>query len=176
LLMRMDRLKWENDTPILERNFLLFLDEIEVHLHPAWQRKILPVVQRLFPNAQVFVSTHSPFVVGSVDGAWVHRFEKNAGYSTQVEGWPRLSEDAHSYEYVLEEIFGVQERFGPLVEQPLAEFQAIKQQILTGNADYNRARFDELIQSLSGQSIELDSILGMELKQLNRLMPNSFSL
>ncbi|MBK7937436.1 MAG: ATP-binding protein [Lewinellaceae bacterium] len=52
--------KWENDTPVFERNFILFLDEIEVHLHPAWQRKILPAVQKLFPNAQIFISTHSP--------------------------------------------------------------------------------------------------------------------
>ena len=71
LLMRMDRLKWKDNLSISERNFILFLDEIEVHLHPAWQRKILPVVQKFFKNAQIVISTHSPFVVGSVDGAWI---------------------------------------------------------------------------------------------------------
>jgi predicted ATP-binding protein involved in virulence len=167
LLMRMDRIKWENDTPILERSFLLFLDEIEVHLHPAWQRKVLPMVQKLFPNAQIFVSTHSPFVVGSVDGAWVYQFEKQDGYSTLVKE-PTLSEDAYSYEYILEEVFGIKERFGVQIERDLAEFQAIKKSILSNQqADY--ARLDELAQSLSSQSLELESLIGMELKQLKRL-------
>ena len=67
LLMRLDRLKWKDNINILDRNFILLLDEIEVHLHPAWQRKILPVVQKLFKNAQIFIATHSPFVVGSID-------------------------------------------------------------------------------------------------------------
>jgi len=74
LLMKMDRIQWEGEVEIFDRNFILFLDEIEVHLHPAWQRKILPVIKKLFKNAQIFISTHSPFVVGSVDGAWVYKF------------------------------------------------------------------------------------------------------
>lgn len=67
--MRLDRLPWKDQTPILDREITLFLDEIEVHLHPAWQRRILPVVQSLFSKAQVFVSTHSPFVIASADDA-----------------------------------------------------------------------------------------------------------
>jgi predicted ATP-binding protein involved in virulence len=93
LLMRMDRLAWKDDTPALERNFILFLDEIEVHLHPDWQRKILPAIQFLFPNAQIFISTHSPFVVGSVDDAWVYKLVKPNGDSHLAEGFPVLSKD-----------------------------------------------------------------------------------
>ena len=51
LIMRMDAIKWENDLDIKDREFILFLDEIEVHLHPYWQRKILPVIQKEFGNA-----------------------------------------------------------------------------------------------------------------------------
>lgn len=117
LLMRMDRLKWVNDTPVFERNFLLFLDEIEVHTHPAWQRKILPVVQRLFPNAQIFISTHSPFVVGSVDGAWIYKLVKPNGDSQLSAGYPMRSEDARSYRYWLEEVFDVASEYGMEAEQ-----------------------------------------------------------
>lgn len=173
LLMRMELLKWSADELVEDQPFILLLDEIEVHLHPAWQRKILPVVQKLFKNAQIFISTHSPFVVGSVDGAWVHRFEKKDGYSV-LAGDPILSEDANSYEYILEEIFGIHERFGVQVEKELTEFRAIKQAILTGKTDYNRTRFNELIRSLSSQSTELESIIGMELKQLQRLTQQNF--
>ncbi|MCK5522118.1 MAG: AAA family ATPase [Thiomargarita sp.] len=74
LFMRMDRIPWLDDCRILERRFILFLDEIEIHLHPIWQRKILPVIQKLFPNAQIFVSSHSPFIVASVSDAYVYKF------------------------------------------------------------------------------------------------------
>lgn len=175
LLMRMDRLKWVNNTPVLERNFILLLDEIEVHLHPAWQRKILPVVQKLFKNAQIFISTHSPFVVGSVDGAWVHRFEKKNGYSV-LAGPPILSEDAKSYDYILEEVFGIKERFGIEIEQKLKAFQEAKKAFLANQNDGNAGRIRELVIALTGQSTELDSIIGMELRQLKRLTNQDFSL
>src|SRR5262249_23610511 len=43
LLMRLDRIPWQDNTPVLERRFLLLLDEVDIHLHPAWQRKVLPL-------------------------------------------------------------------------------------------------------------------------------------
>jgi predicted ATP-binding protein involved in virulence len=52
LIRRLDQIEWIDDRNVLERNFILFLDEIDIHLHPAWQRKILPVIQKIFPNAQ----------------------------------------------------------------------------------------------------------------------------
>ena len=50
LLMRLDRIPWRDNTPVLQRRFLLLLDEVDIHLHPAWQRKVLPLVQRMFPT------------------------------------------------------------------------------------------------------------------------------
>jgi len=75
LFMRLDRMPTTDDNSLLERHFILFLDEIEIHLHPAWQRQILPVIQKCFPNAQIFVSTHSPFVVASISDAYVYKFK-----------------------------------------------------------------------------------------------------
>lgn len=42
------------------------IDEIELHLHPQWQRQVIPGLQRTFPNCQFIVSTHSPQVLSSV--------------------------------------------------------------------------------------------------------------
>jgi energy-coupling factor transporter ATP-binding protein EcfA2 len=175
LIMRLDSINWTTTIPLTERNFILFLDEIEIHLHPSWQRKILPVVQQLFVNAQIFISTHSPFVVGSVDGAWVHRFLKDdKGYS-QLQGEPILSEDSFSYEYILSEIFGVTERFGIEVERDLQEFKTIKNQILRNESSFDSANFEQLIQKLMSQSTEIQSIIGMELRQLSRLTNRTFA-
>jgi predicted ATP-binding protein involved in virulence len=172
LVIRLHRLQWKDDLPIFDRNFILFLDEIEVHLHPAWQRKILPVVQKLFKNAQIFISTHSPFVVGSVDGAWVHKLKKDGAYAV-LDGEPVLSEDAESYDTILEEIFGIKERFGVRVEEDLKKFYHFKSKILN-DEDYDMDTFLNLVSKLATESIELESMLGMELKQIKRLTGKDF--
>lgn len=51
---------------------LLLIDEIENHLHPKWQKKILGIIRRTFPNLQIILTTHSPFVVASVEGARIY--------------------------------------------------------------------------------------------------------
>ncbi|WP_299621838.1 AAA family ATPase [Pelagibius sp.] len=45
---------------------IVLIDEIDLHLHPRWQRKIIPSLLRAFPNLQFFATTHSPFVVQSL--------------------------------------------------------------------------------------------------------------
>ena len=46
---------------------IVLIDEIELHLHPAWQQRILDDLVRTFPNAQFIVSTHSPQVLTTVE-------------------------------------------------------------------------------------------------------------
>lgn len=176
LLMRMDRVKWENDTPVFDRNFILFLDEIEVHLHPAWQRKILPVVQKLFPNAQIFISTHSPFVVGSVDGAWIHKLVKPNGDSKLAEGYPKLSEDGNSFRYWLDEVFDVSAEFGIGAENQLKEFYALRDEVLKSNDENLNKKLLGKGRELAVQSTELHQIIEMELRQLNRRKSLSLSI
>lgn len=50
----------ESDTGIV------LVDEIDAHLHPAWQRQIIPTLREEFPNVQFIATTHSPLVVGSM--------------------------------------------------------------------------------------------------------------
>lgn len=58
---------------------LVLVDEVDLHLHPAWQRQVLPLVRRHFPNIQLIVSTHSPLVVGSVSDARLIHLERVGG-------------------------------------------------------------------------------------------------
>lgn len=48
----------------LDGTGIVLIDEIELHMHPSWQRRILPTLQHLFPNIQFIVTTHSPQVLG----------------------------------------------------------------------------------------------------------------
>lgn len=50
----------------LEGSAVVLIDEVELHLHPQWQRKIIPALTRTFPNCQFIVTTHSPQVLSHV--------------------------------------------------------------------------------------------------------------
>ena len=45
---------------------IVMIDEVDLHLHPAWQQTILPRLMEVFPNIQFIVTTHSPQVLSSV--------------------------------------------------------------------------------------------------------------
>ncbi len=174
LLMRLDSLKWENDTPIFEREIILFLDEIEVHLHPAWQRKVLPVVQKLFKNSQIFVSTHSPFVVNSIDDAWVYKLKLENG-KAKVANIER-SEDARSYRYVLRNTFDIENEFGIEIEKRLKDFYKERDAILAGNGNSKKAKAElkKIAKELSKQSKELKTKIDFELFQLSEATGEDF--
>lgn len=173
LLMRMDRIKWENDIPVFDRKFILFLDEIEVHLHPAWQRKVLPVVQKLFKNAQIFVSTHSPFVVNSISDAWVYKLEVENGNAKVAEILPAQS--GQDYDTVLEEVFGIEEDFDIETEKLFDEFYEFRNQILA-KKEVNETNFLQLAKELAIKSLTVKNIVISELLQVNRKTGKNYQL
>ena len=66
---------------------IVLIDEIETHLHIDLQKKILPFLTNFFPKIQFIVTTHSPFVLNSVNNAVIFDLEKKllvedlSGYS-----------------------------------------------------------------------------------------------
>lgn len=52
---------------LVDNEGIVLIDEIDLHLHPEWQMKILPLLADALPNIQFFVTTHSPLVVGSIE-------------------------------------------------------------------------------------------------------------
>ncbi len=75
---------------------IVLIDEIELHLHIAWQKKVLPFLVKAFPNLQFIVATHSPFVVSSIESSVIYDLDKNV----MIEN---LS--AYSYECLVESLF-----------------------------------------------------------------------
>lgn len=54
------------DNVLKETEGIVFIDEIDLHLHPAWQQRILEDLMSIFPKVQFIVTTHAPAVVNSV--------------------------------------------------------------------------------------------------------------
>ena len=77
---------------------MVFIDEIETHLHLKLQREILPLLTSIFPKIQFVVTTHSPFVLSSVENAVVYDL-KNQETITDLSDY--------SYEIITEGYFGV---------------------------------------------------------------------
>ena len=98
---------------------IVLVDEIETHLHLELQKKILPILTSLFPNIQFIITTHSPFILSSLDNAVIYDLEnktlvenglKNLPYEGIVEGYFKA-------DTLSEELRGKFERYKVLVSK-----------------------------------------------------------
>ena len=77
-----------------EKPGVLLIDEIDAHLHPSWQRRIIPTLIRHFPRLQIFCSTHSPLMLAGLEAGQVQllRREEDGKVSvstneSDIAGW-----------------------------------------------------------------------------------------
>jgi predicted ATP-binding protein involved in virulence len=61
-----DSMGFSSDNPLEEAHGVILIDEIDLHLHPRWQREIVQKLTNTFPKCQFIATTHSPQVVGEV--------------------------------------------------------------------------------------------------------------
>jgi energy-coupling factor transporter ATP-binding protein EcfA2 len=154
----------ENSPDPLSEGAILVLDEPENHLHPAWQRRVLRSVQRLFCGTQMFVVTHSPFVVSSLNHGWIHRFQfQESGSVRTLQPLPASAGD--SYMTAVREVLGLQEWFDPDTESELAEFGDLIKKAADGDAEAGRMIHAKAA-SLTGRSREVTNLVGSLLAQL----------
>ncbi len=101
-------------------DFTVLIDEIENHLHPIMQRRVLPDLVKAFPNAKFIVSTHSPLVVGSVRESFVYALKHNSLGKVESHLLDLTNEAKNALE-VLDEILGVSFTMPIWVEEKLKE-------------------------------------------------------
>ncbi len=112
---------------------IVMIDEIETHLHLKMQREILPLLTTLFPNIQLIVTTHSPFVLNSLNNAVAYDLLRHEEISDLTD---------YSYDALAEGYFGVELASGKLLESV--------------------ARFEELSQKSSLSLLEKDELKNIE--------------
>ena len=54
------------EDPLTKGKAIILIDELDLHLHPKWQRSIVENLTRVFPNCQFIATTHSPQIIGEV--------------------------------------------------------------------------------------------------------------
>lgn len=85
-------------TRAYKKKGIVLIDEVETHLHLEMQKMIMPILTKVFPNIQFIVTTHSPFVLNSLENAVAYDLE----HQEVISDLPQ-----YSYEALAEGYFGV---------------------------------------------------------------------
>lgn len=122
---------------------IILIDELELHLHPAWQSRIAKILVEVFPNVQFIAATHSPHILQNAkpneiialaldDGARVYRRDLPEG-SFGFQGW--------TVEEILTDVMGMSDTRTDLYLEKINLFECC-----IDSEDYFNARliFEEL--------------------------------
>jgi predicted ATP-binding protein involved in virulence len=131
----------DSDNPLAEPAVVL-VDEIDLHLHPKWQRNIFDYLNKLFPNTQFIVTAHSPLVVQSAPKdaniVLLRREGDHVVIDQQIE-----SVNAWRLDQILtSELFGIESARGPEISKLLEERNILAQKNKLTEAE--QKRLDEL--------------------------------
>ncbi|WP_298139244.1 AAA family ATPase [Flavobacterium sp.] len=163
LIIRMER----KSSKIYKLSGLVLIDELETHLHISLQRKVLRILTTLFPNLQFIVTTHSPFILNSIENAVVYDMEYQetihdvSKYSTEalVENYfesnkysEALLEKINHYESLLKKNTNSDDEVDEIIELkkyfddlPLINSKEMELKINLLNLDY-KDKFEKLMQ------------------------------
>jgi predicted ATP-binding protein involved in virulence len=106
---------------------VVLIDEIELHLHPKWQRMVIPALLRTFPNCQFIITTHSPQVLGEVKDGKIYRLA-NTESGVTAEIVRTYGRDSNR---ILEDEMGVPKRNQKIKDDLLNLFRLIDDGNLT---------------------------------------------
>lgn len=155
LILRMDKNKAsEVRNYAFDTEGIVIIDEIETHLHIELQKKILPFLTSLFPNIQFIISTHSPFVLNSIDNAVIYDLEKHL----RVEN---LS--SYSYDGIIEGYFEV-DNYSNELKEKIKEYKSLAFRKHLNNDE--KARRAELRIELKNASNDLAKELKAEFNEI----------
>lgn len=134
---------------------VVFIDEIDAHLHVSLQRQFLPFLERSFPKLQYIVTTHSPFVLMSVNDMAIY----DLGQNNQLD----VDLSFHSYSSVMEGILKTKPT-SKLLDNVISEIASI---VNSENRNY------ELLEGLIDKIRPIEKNLTLEYKSFFLLGENA---
>ena len=157
LILRMEKTR---EGLAYNKEGIVLIDEVETHLHIELQKKIMPFLTSFFPNIQFIVTTHSPFVINSINDAVIYDLEKQI----QVED---LS--GYSYEGVVEGYFNI-DQYSNEAKEKLYRYKELVNKISKSEEDESeefelRNYFKGIPQNLASEIIY--EFKNIEISRLN---------
>ncbi|MEH2311667.1 MAG: AAA family ATPase [Nostoc sp.] len=132
----------------LQGSGVVLIDEIELHLHPKWQREIIPALTRTFPNCQFIVTTHSPQVISQVKPEGIYILEKTDEGVVAKRPESSFGRDSNR---ILEDLMGVPARPQEIKDRLHELFRLIDE----GNLDGARQLSQEITDIIGQDEPEL---------------------
>ena len=118
---------------------MVLIDELDIHLHPVWQRDIAVSLRKVFPNLQFIVATHSPFVaIGAGPDALTLRFKMD-DKTGAVEIEPINDISTFDVDQVLKSsAFNLVSTYSPQTQEKIEEYHQLRFRFME-NGDLNDA-------------------------------------
>lgn len=142
-----------SDNPI-EEPAIVLIDEIDLHLHPKWQREIIELITSHFKNTQFIVTAHSPLIVQSAPNANIVVLRKEGDHvviDDDIENIRGLRVD----QILVSDLFDLKSSRPPEYDELLAERKKILTKRKLTEADKNRlAEIESIIQLPVGETPE----------------------
>ena len=91
---------------LVDTRGVVLVDEIDLHLHPEWQRVVVPTLSRALPKVQFVVTTHSPLVVGSLQAQNLYSLVEEDG-ATVIKRLPEKVQGRSAEQILLSPYFGL---------------------------------------------------------------------
>ncbi len=149
----------------LQEPAIVLIDEIDLHLHPEWQRNIIKYLSDLFPKTQFIVTAHSPLIVQSAENINLVILEKQDNHVvinqpdlTTYKGW--------TVEEILSDLMGLDDRVSS--DKYLKTIRNFENALDTENYQEAKKSYDELVTLLHPNNVQRELL---EL-QMSSLVPN----
>ncbi|MGD9101266.1 MAG: AAA family ATPase [Anaerolineae bacterium] len=159
-LMRASRVNWLRPADSAVAPGLILVDEIDAHLHPEWQRRVMAAVGKLLPETYIIATTHSPFVLGATEDAQIFRIRQDAqGHLSAQTGLGELY--GYPADLVLEKAF-VPSLYAPELERKLNRLSALAARLVAGDlSPPERQEHDTLLRELAQVNPWLNNLLAL---------------
>ena len=147
LAARMAEANPEMENP-LNTSGIVLIDEVDLHLHPKWQREILIQLTKVFPNLQFIVSTHSPvIVVGAAEIAQVVNLNTINDDENLHQNGIQVSNVG---QVLLSDLFGLEYLYSPEWDDKIKERNVIlAKNELAPEDEVRLAQLDEALKGLT---------------------------
>jgi predicted ATPase len=123
----------DSDDPLKEEGIVV-IDELDIHLHPTWQKNIPSLLREQFPNIQFIVATHSPLIAaGAGEDAVTYRFTFDNGIADvqQIKNIAYWNVDR----ILQSDAFGLVSPFSPQTEESIKKYYLLKRKVKLSTAE-----------------------------------------
>lgn len=130
---------------------VITIDEIDLHLHPVWQAKLINALKQLFPKAQFIVSTHSPSILQSLEANEIIALDQDENGKTYckdlnlgeygLQGW--------SLEEILKDVMGMPTTTSELYQKTIDDFDKAMEEENISEIKRNYQLLDKMLHPTS---------------------------